>query len=203
MFIVVEGIEGSGKSTLAAGLADRLRGAGRDVLVAREPGGTEAGDAIRRILLQPGRDLVPVTEAFLVNASRAQLVEEVIRPALSAGRIVICDRYVDSTLAYQGYGRGIPLEILSGLCTLATGGLTADLTILLDLPLEVSRERLQSRGEARDRMESADAAFHERVRAGFLELAANRPSVYLLDAAVGAQRLLDRAWALLTTAGAR
>ena len=114
MFVTLEGIEGSGKSTLLAGMLERMRAGGLDVLATREPGGTPVGDAIRAVVLKPGLHVEPLTEALLMNASRAALVRDVVRPALEAGRIVLCDRYYDSTLAYQGYGRGLDLAPLPG-----------------------------------------------------------------------------------------
>jgi dTMP kinase len=170
-FVTVEGIEGSGKSTLLAGLAARLGAGGSQPLVTREPGGTPVGDAVRAIFLDRRVAIAPLAEALLVNAARAQHVSDAIRPALADGRVVLCDRYVDSTLAYQGYGRGLEIAFLRGLCDAATGGLEADLTILVDVPVEVSRARTHSRGDAIDRLEGEDDAFHERVRRGYLQLA--------------------------------
>jgi dTMP kinase len=192
MFLTVEGIEGSGKSTLLSGLSDRLRSRGREVFVTREPGGTPVGDAIRAIFLERGVSIAPLTEALLVNASRAQHITDRIRPELAAGHIVLCDRFVDSTLAYQGYGRGVDLQVLRGLCDAATGGLAPNLTFVLDVPVETSRQRTQSRGRAVDRLEAEDDGFHERVRNGFLELARG-PRYCLLDAMHGQDELLERA----------
>jgi len=170
MFVVVEGIEGSGKSTLIAGLAEHLRSAGYPVVVTREPGGTRVGNAIREVFLSNANAMAPLTESLLVNAARAQHVFEVIRPALATERIVLCDRFTDSTLAYQGHGRGLSLETLRELCAIATRGLQPDLVLLLDVPVEVARSRLKERPTA-DRIEAEGDAFHERVRRGFLELA--------------------------------
>ncbi|MBV8197929.1 MAG: dTMP kinase [Candidatus Eremiobacteraeota bacterium] len=193
MFVVVEGIEGSGKSTLVAGLALRLEGEGRSVLTTREPGGTAVGDAIRRLFLDPSVAIAPLTEALLVNAARAQHVAEVIRPALKSGRVVLCDRFVDSTLAYQGYGRGIDLALLRNLCDLAAGGLRPSLIVVLDLPWTAARERLRDRGAPADRLEGEDDRFHERVRSGFVELA-RQPNHVLLDAALSSDDLVERAF---------
>jgi dTMP kinase len=182
MFITIEGIEGSGKSTLLTGLAQRLRDQGRPLFVTREPGGTPVGDAIRRIFLDdPNLSIAPLTEALLINASRAQHVLDAIRPALERGEIVLCDRYTDSTLAYQGYGRGYDLACLRELCDAATNGLAPDLTFILDVPVSVSEERLVSRAGSADRMELQDRAFHERVRNGFLTLAQLAPRYHVLD----------------------
>jgi dTMP kinase len=193
VFIVVEGIEGSGKSTLVAGLADRLGSEGRDVLVTREPGGTPVGDAVREIFLNRSIPIAPMTEALLVNAARAEHVEEVIRPALGAGRIVLCDRFVDSTLAYQGYGRGLDLELVRAICAIATAGLAPALVLLLDLAVGVARDRLRGRPAAVDRIESEDDGFHERVRHGFIALAKDSPSHRVLDATLAPDQLLDTA----------
>src|SRR5215469_10178011 len=145
MFITVEGIEGCGKSTLLAGLSERLRDRGGEIIVTREPGGTPVGDAIRQIFLHKPVEPVPLAEAFLINAARAQHVSEVILPALDRGATVLCDRFVDSTLAYQGYGRGLDLTLLRSICDAATGGLQPDLTVVLDVPVSISRERLRER----------------------------------------------------------
>src|SRR5579862_5788330 len=171
MFVTVEGVEGSGKSTLLSGLAGRLRSDGRELVATREPGGTPIGDAIREIFLNRSISVAPLTEALLINAARAQHVVDVIAPALASGADVLCDRFVDSTLAYQGYGRGLDLDALRRLCDDATGGLVPDVTFVLDVPLAVSRARTLARERLADRLESEDDAFHERVRQGFLELA--------------------------------
>lgn len=199
LFVAVEGIEGSGKSTLCAALAERLRPGGRSVLVTREPGGTPLGDAVRGILLEPSLHVNALTEALLVNAARAQHVADAIRPALLAGTTVLCDRYVDSTLAYQGYGRGVGLDVLSAMCDAATGGLHAGVTIVVDVPVAVSRERLRARGGAADRLEREDDAFHERVRRGYLELA-KRPSHFTVDGTQDAGDVLARALRVLGAA---
>jgi dTMP kinase len=193
MFVTVEGIEGSGKSTLLTGLAGRLRPGGRGLLVTREPGGTPVGDAIRRIFLDRSVEIAPLTEALLVNAARAQHVADAVRPALTAGDDVLCDRYTDSTLAYQGYGRGLDLALLRQLCDVATGGLEPDLTLLIDVPVEVSRERLRARGATADRLETADDGFHRRVREGFLKLAQSSSRHRVLDGTASATELLDLA----------
>ncbi len=198
MFVVIEGIEGSGKSTLHKGLVERLSMEGRDVVVTREPGGTATGDAIRSIFLDRTLTIEPLTETFLVNAARAQHVAEVIGPALDADRLVLCDRFTDSTLAYQGYGRGLDLAALRRLCDEATGGVTADLVLLIDLPIDVARTRMQARSYALDRIESQDAAFHERVRQGYLELAKS-PRHRVLDGTLPQDRLLEEAWNFIST----
>lgn len=176
-----------------AALAGRLRSQGRNVLEAREPGGTPVGDAVRAIFLDNQTQISPEAEALLMNASRAQLVRQVIEPALARGEDVICDRYVHSTLAYQGFGRGIPLETLTRMCDVATGGRMPDLTLLIDLPYQESRRRLRARGNPDDRMEREDAAFHERVRAGYLELAKSDARIVTLSGLEDAQSVLAAA----------
>jgi len=192
VFIVVEGIEGSGKSTLVNELARTLRSDGHEVVTTREPGGTPLGNAVRQLFLTTSAAMTPLTEALLVNAARAQHVSAVIGPALSAGRTVVCDRFTDSTLAYQGYGRGLPLNDLQRLCDLATGEVNPDLVLVLDVPVSVGRARMRERAAAADRIESEDDGFHERVRQGFLELAA-RPSHTLLDGTLPTAHLVEQA----------
>lgn len=204
MFITLEGIEGSGKSTLLDALARRLRDAGRDVLTTREPGGTPVGDAIREVVLHKrDLDVSPLAEALLMNASRAALVERVIRPALAAGRIVLCDRYDDSSMAYQGYGRGLDLGMLRGICDAATGGLRPDLTLLLDISPEASRERVSARG-AENRLDGETLEFYRRARQGFLTMASAQKRWRVFDALQDARPLAEAAAAAVFDAlGAR
>lgn len=184
-FITFEGPEGGGKSTHARELADALRAEGHKVLVTREPGGTRLAEKIRGLLREEIED-PPVTrsEVLLFLASRAQVVANVIRPALARGEWVICDRFADSTFAYQGYGRGIDVQLLKNFNDFATEGLVPDLTILLDVPPEVSRARLAARQAATatqaDRIEQAGAVFHSRLREGFLELARAEPNRFAM-----------------------
>jgi dTMP kinase len=192
VFVVVEGIEGTGKSTLIFGLAERLKREGHDVAVTREPGGTPLGDAAREIFLNRGFPISPLAECMLVNAARAQHVLDVIRPALAVGRIVLCDRFTDSTLAYQGYGRGLDVESLREVCDIAAGGLEPDLVVVLDLPVSVARARLRERNVSTDRIEREDDAFHERVRQGFL-LLAREPKHRVLDATLPVKVLVEEA----------
>lgn len=160
-------------------LAFALRERGRRVVTAKEPGGTPAGERIRSIFLEPGIDLSPQAELLLVNASRAQLVREVIRPALAKGEMVLCDRYVDSSAAYQGYGRGLPLELVREVCDVATDGLVPDRTLLLDLGTQTSLARLRLRSGDADRVEREDEAFHNRVREGYLRMAREHPERFI------------------------
>lgn len=166
LFLALEGGEGVGKTTQWEKLTAMLHALGHDVVPVREPGGTSAGDAIRKLLLDPQSQLTPETEALLFAASRAQLVREVIEPALASGTIVLVDRFLLSTYAYQGAGRGLSLESLRAANAVATGGLAPDLTLLLSVPLDVAMARMQARGEA-DRLEREDADFHVRVRDAF------------------------------------
>ena len=177
MFITFEGPEGSGKSTQIRLLAERLHAGGIHTLLTREPGGTSTGEAIRRLLQHDSSDaeMGHRTEVLLFCASRAQIVEQVIRPALEQGTWVLCDRFTDSTLAYQGYGRGFAVDELRTLNGFATGGLTPDLTLLLDIPVDESFRRILARPSEIDRIERAERVFHERLRAGYLELAAAEP----------------------------
>ena len=200
MFVTLEGIEGSGKSTLLGGMLERMRPLGFEVLATREPGGTPVGDAIREVVLRPGLHVEPLTEALLMNASRAALVRDVVRPALEAGKIVLCDRYYDSSLAYQGYGRGLDLTMLRGICAAATGGLDPDLTLILDIPVEISRQRLESRPGKSDRLDNETIAFYARARQGFLDLAVREPRMRVLDATRSVEELTDEAMALLSRA---
>ena len=207
LFITFEGIEGSGKSSHALTLAAELRARGRSVAETREPGGTAAGTAIRALLL--GAEATPLTalaELFLYCADRTQHVSEVVRPALAAGRIVVCDRFSDSTIAYQGYGRGIDLDVVRTLDARARDGLSPALTFLLDCPVPVGLARAKARAAANDRYERETVAFHERIRTGFGTLAAAEPSRIVVldstaDAATVARRILDTALTRLEAAG--
>lgn len=179
-FITFEGPEGSGKSSQARQLVQALRRAGRRVMFVRDPGSTALGRRLRQVLLHDRKHLSPLTEALLFIAGRLQLVEELIRPALAQGGIVVCDRFHDSTVAYQGFGGGGDVRFLEQAGRKAIGGLLPDLTILLDVPTAVGFARLTHR---RDRMERKPRAFHRRVRQGFLRLARRqRRRFVILDA---------------------
>ncbi|HIA85805.1 MAG TPA: dTMP kinase [Candidatus Marinimicrobia bacterium] len=169
LFISFEGIDGCGKSTQADLLRSYLESKGEQVELLREPGGTALSEQIREILLNPNNDKMdPSTESILLSASRAQLTREIIIPALERGNVVICDRYADSTLAYQGYGRGINLEWLEKLNAFATAGLKPDITLLVDLPVDEAFNRMQSKSF--DRIEMEGIEFLDKVRSGYLEL---------------------------------
>lgn len=175
MFITLEGPEGSGKTEQLELLANELEQAGIPVVKTREPGGTPIGDQIRFTILDVNNTaMVDRTEALLLQASRAQLVEEVIKPHLAAGELVICDRYADSTLAYQGYGHQNDLAVLREIIKYATGGLQPDLTVLMDINPVVGLKRRTEAGEL-NRLDALDIQFHRRVRAGYLELAGRDP----------------------------
>lgn len=183
-FISLEGGEGAGKSTQAGLLADWLRERGHDVVLTREPGATPMGERIRGLLLDPGTALGPHAEALLYAADRGEHVAGIVRPALERGAIVITDRYIDSSIAYQGYGRGLDPETVSRVSRWATGELLPNLTVLLDLPVVAGRERLLARGGT-DRLESEADSFHERVRCGFRRLASADPPRYAVVDATG------------------
>lgn len=182
LFITLEGIEGSGKSTQMELLKRHLEGMGMEVLALREPGGTALGERVRSILLNSSEEPVdPWAELFLYEACRAQLVRRVIRPSLEAGTTVICDRFTDSTLAYQGYGRGLDIEAVSRANLVCAGGLRPDITVLIDCDAEEGLRRAWSRigskegGAREDRFEREDVSFHRRVRDGYLMIAGAEP----------------------------
>jgi len=187
MFITFEGIEGSGKTTQLRRLAERLP----DAVVTKEPGGTPTADRIRSILLETSSTIDPVAEVLLFAASRRQNVVEVIKPALAAGRVVLCDRYTDATLAYQGFGRRLDLDRLRWLNDWATLSLRPDLTLLFDLPEETGLARARQRNDVapvdEGRFESEDLRFHRRVREGYLSLAAAEPRRYAVIDARGTE----------------
>lgn len=192
-FITFEGLDACGKSTQAKRLAKRLQESGHSVLLLREPGASPVGERIRSILLDPEVSMEPLTEAMLFNASRAELVARTIRPALESGTIVICDRFFDSTLAYQGYGRQMPLESLRILCHLATGGLIPDRTYYIHIPVAEMIRRKQ--GQGKDRMESADMDFYVRVTKGFLTLALGEPARFrVIDGLKTPEEIHEQIW---------
>jgi len=190
MFITLEGIEGSGKTTQIRHIADFLKRNGHDCVVTREPGGTAIGQKIRAILLDPeSKDIAPLTELLLYTADRAQHIKELVSPSLSAGKTVLCDRYFDATVVYQGYARGVEVGLINRLHQLVLNGLKPDVTLLLDLPPEVGLSRAWKqinngkRAGDETRFEEEMLSFHERVRAGYLELAHLEPERYrVIDA---------------------
>ena len=183
LFVTFEGIDGCGKSTQVTALKDSLEKKGTKVIVIREPGATLIGEKIRSILLDKANSgMSSETELLLYEAARAQIVNEVIRPALKAGKVVICDRFYDSSVAYQGYARGLPLESIDSLNRFAAGGLEPDLTFLLDLPPQAARDRMNIREGSEDRLETEGLVFMEKVRAGYLELAGKHARIITLDA---------------------
>ncbi len=199
-FVVLEGPEGAGKSTLARALADRLREAGHDPVLVREPGGTPAAEALRRELLHSDRSWTPERELLYLTAARADLVGQVIRPALEADRVVISDRYDLSTMAYQAAGRGLPLPMVSWVNKAATGGLRPHLTLILDLPVELGAARQIAAGKERDRLDREPEEFHRRVAARYRE--ESGPDVVHLDATQSPAELANAAWSALLTSPA-
>lgn len=193
VFITMEGGEGVGKSTQARMLADRLRAAGATVTETREPGGTPVGDRIRALLLDPEAHMSPATELLLYEASRAEIVSAVIEPALARGEVVISDRFYDSTIAYQAYGRGLDVDLICALNWNATGGLRPDLTVYLAMPLEAAMPRATQGGA--DRMESESLAFHAKVLDGFEQIASGEPErVLRVDAGGSVEEVAGRVW---------
>jgi len=192
MFITIEGIEGSGKTTQIKHIAEFLRKKGHDCVMTREPGGTIIGERIRALLLDPGsKNMDPVTELLLYTADRAQHINALVNPALAAGKTVLCDRYFDATLAYQGYARGVDMELIHRLHQLVLEGLMPDITLLLDLLPEVGLSRAWkqinsgARSAGETRFEKETLLFHEKVRAGYLALARKDPGRYRVVDASG------------------
>lgn len=177
LFITFEGIDGCGKSTQLNLLAEYLKGKGHEVLITREPGAVGLGEKLREILLNYDGDVSSNCEAFLFLADRAQHIDTLVRPAMAAGKIVLCDRHTDSTVAYQGYGRGVDLNQIKMLNDIATSGLKPDLTFVFDIDIETSAERV---GKNKDRMESAGLEFHQKVRDGYLKITEAEPQRAML-----------------------
>jgi dTMP kinase len=209
MLITFEGIDGAGKSTQVVRLKRRLQELGREVLTLREPGGTEVAEQIRELLLQSKHDIVPIAELLLFAASRAELVQKVIIPALEAGGVVILDRFSDSTTAYQGYGRGLDLDLLAQVNRIATSGLRPDLTFYLDISPEDALIRkfsekslpLAFESEELDRMESSGIEFYRRVRAGYLALhESEKGRIELIDAQLSPDTIHERIVARMAAA---
>lgn len=200
LFITLEGIDGSGKSTQRDLLAQELRRQGLDVVVTREPGGTAIGEGIRQLMVSDATaHIAPATELLLYVAARAQHVAELIRPALEMGRLVISDRYTDSTVAFQGYGRGLDLMMIEELNDFATGGLKPDLTIVFDLDPEMARTRQGSRpiGGLLGAFDEQHSEFHQRMREGYLKMAEQEPSrIRVVDASGAVEDTHSRVLAL-------
>jgi dTMP kinase len=182
LFITLEGVDGAGKSSHIETIADAVRASGRaHVVTTREPGGTDLAERLRQAILS--EPMSPLMETLLVFAARADHVAKVIRPALEAGTTVICDRFTDATLAYQGAGHGVPADLIARLAEAAHPGLRPDRTLVFDCPYDVARQRLAKTGRALDRFEREDAAFHERVRQSYLSLARSEPArMRMIDA---------------------
>ena len=200
MFITFEGLDFSGKTTQANLLVHRLEQNGRSVLFLREPGGTKISEQIRLILLNRDHTTMDqVTELLLFSASRSQLVSEVILPALKEGKVVVCDRFADSTVAYQGWGRGLNLEAVKTINAVATFGLVPDLTFFLDLPLKELRNRAREGGEERDRLERSGEEFYDRVRRGYLaSVELERKRFVVVDGSLPVQQIHERVWKVAT-----
>lgn len=199
VFITLEGPDGAGKSTQIELLAARIRVTGREVLTTREPGGTELGERIRNLVLATSDEHDAIADALLFNAARRRLVRDVIQPALERGAVVLCDRFADSTLAYQGYGSGAPLESLRQIAEAATGGLTPVRTVLLDVAAaDGLARRMDGDQSALTKFETGSmfgTEFHERVRSGFLALAATEPLRWrVIDAARAPDQVADDVW---------
>lgn len=192
LFITLEGGEGAGKSTLIRHLAEQMEKRGSAFLITREPGGSPLGEKVRALLLESQDCIDARSELLLFLAARAEHVTRVIEPALARGEIVLCDRFTHSTLAYQGYGRGLNLEELQGLCSFAAHGLKPDLTLYLDVPVAIGKKRREQRSAA-DRMEREEITFHEKVRAGFLDMAKGG-EMYVIDARAQAEEVAQKAW---------
>lgn len=194
-FLVFEGVEGAGKSVQVGLLASKLREQGYPVMVTREPGGTRIGEQIRTITHnQENVDLDPKAEAYLMAASRSQHVAEIIEPALEDGKIVICDRFTDSSIAYQGYGRGLGPDTIRDLNQLAINGAVADLVILLDVPVDVGLARREG-SVKKDRMDLQQKDFYQRVHRGYLELAKSAPAQYVvIDATAPVAAVASKVW---------
>ena len=197
-FLVLEGPEGAGKTSLAASLMEAMKSQGLDPVAVREPGGTPAAEHARRALLDPEARLEPQVELLFVAAARAHLVQSIIRPALAAGRIVVSDRYDLSTLAYQGAGRGVPLETVASVNQVATGGLRPDLTLVLDVPPEVGAARQRAAGKAPDRFEREDQGFHDRVCRAYRAI--EGPGIRRIDGTGTPEAVLREAWQALAAA---
>ncbi len=198
-FITFEGGDGAGKSSLIISLHAALIKRGHEVIQTRAPGGTEPGKVIRELILHPHEPVVPQAELFLYLADRAQHVEKVIKPALEEGKVVLCDRYNDSTIAYQGGARGFGVERVQELCELATSNLIPDLTLYLDLDPQVGLERVRNANGSKDQIEAEDLAFHEQIRDTFHRIAKENASRFqIVDASAPREEVFEEALRLIT-----
>jgi len=203
LFITLEGGDGTGKSTQVAALAARLRAEGHQVRATEEPAGTALGRQIWEAFKEPRASIEPLAELLFFEAARAQHVTEVIGPALESGEIVLCDRFTDSSVAYQGYGRGLDLELVQALNDIATGGLKPDLTLLFDGPAEAGLARADAgtRDQDRDVIGQERGSFHERVREGYLRLARREPArIFVIDAGLPVEEVTDASWVRIKAA---
>ena len=198
MFIVFEGPEGAGKSTQVQRLSAHLQKENYNVLTTKEPGGTPVGNAIREVLLDPELTINPLSEFLLYSASRAQIVRDVIKPALSQGRIVVCDRFLASSIAYQGYGRGLDLNLLHSLSKEVITHLKPEITFLLDISPEKGLQRVVARGKL-DRLEQSNLSFHHRVRKGFLKQAKAESNWIILNAEETEEKLAEHIWQVVVS----
>jgi dTMP kinase len=195
MFITFEGLDFSGKSTQVSLLADALSQSGAKTLVLRDPGGTAIGERIRAVLLDREMlDMSDFTELFLFSASRSQLVQEIIKPALESGTIVVCDRFYDSTTAYQGWGRGLSLAAIKTINRVAANGLVPTITYFIDIPVSEIELRMRHQKAGADRMEMSGRAFYERVRDGFLQQAKEEPRFEVIDGRMSIEEIRQKVW---------
>jgi dTMP kinase len=199
MLITFEGLDFSGKSTQIKLLADRLKQERHEVLVLREPGGTPIGEQIRAVLLDTkSTGMTPSAEFLLYSASRSQLVTHVLKPALTAGKVVICDRFYDSSTAYQGWGRGLPLDIVKAINQLASDRLVPDVTFFIDIPLNEVEKRIAERGEGKDRIESGGHEFYERVLKGYKAMISEHQRFHVIDGMSSIQEIQQVIWSTVS-----
>lgn len=197
LFISLEGIEGAGKTTLMQKMLAYFQSRGKEVLLTREPGGSELGKKLRSIILNAEEKICPASELFLFLADRAEHVQTCIKPALAQGKIVLCDRFIDSTVAYQGYGRGMDIAELEMLNKLATGGIKPDLTLILDLEPEIGLARANARNQELNltvkegRFEAESLAFHQKIRAGFLAMSKKEERFFVVDAQQNPEQVFE------------
>jgi dTMP kinase len=197
IFITFEGPEGSGKSTQAKLLSEYVSELGIDVVRTREPGGVSIAEQLREMLLNPDNMIYPRAELLLYAAGRAQHTEELIQPALNAGKCVICERYVYASVAYQGYGRGLDIDLIKELNKVATGGIAPDVTIILDIDVKEGLKRVERSDRVLDRLEQENISFHEKVRNGYLELARENPDIVVINTMDSQENILNKIISIL------